>query len=134
MTIEKKTEATDTSEAVYKFVKPGKDLPPFSLNDSCYRDKISKCASCGFEWITGRDGSHSCTDMLRTKLNEALEIIMDLCEQVVTDNGSTDDRICNHENISSAVNALSFLEEHGLAEKIDAQVYRILCDKLKDRK
>lgn len=134
MATEQKIEATDTSEAVDKFVKIGNGLPPFSLNDSCYHDKISKCASCGFEWITGIDGSHSCTDMLLTKLNEAFEIIMDFCNMSAKYIVEGEDHICNHLNISHKKHALLFLEDNGLAEKIDAQVYRLLFDKLKDRK
>ncbi len=33
---------------------------------------ISKCATCDYEWPTGQDGDHSCSEQLRARL-KALE-------------------------------------------------------------
>jgi len=30
--------------------------------------KLSKCCTCGYEWITGKDGSHSCVEHLKKDL------------------------------------------------------------------
>jgi len=34
----------------------------------------SKCCTCGFEWKTGTNGSHSCSDTFQKKINEAVKI------------------------------------------------------------
>ena len=34
----------------------------------------SKCCTCGFEWKTGTNGSHSCSNTLQKKINSAIEI------------------------------------------------------------
>lgn len=33
----------------------------------------SKCFTCGFEWMTGKNGSHSCSGVLQEKINKTLE-------------------------------------------------------------
>lgn len=30
----------------------------------------SKCGTCGYEWLTGRDGSHSCVTKLKKNFEE----------------------------------------------------------------
>lgn len=41
-----------------------------------WRNKMSdksKCFTCGFEWMTGKNGSHSCSGVLQEKINKTLE-------------------------------------------------------------
>ena len=39
--------------------------------------KMSKCCTCGAEWETGKDGTHSCSFHLIKKLNVACKIMTD---------------------------------------------------------
>jgi len=32
------------------------------------KEDLCACCSCGFEWVRGRDGSHSCSEHLQAKL------------------------------------------------------------------
>lgn len=34
----------------------------------------SKCCTCGFEWKTGTDGSHSCAKVLQERIDEAIAL------------------------------------------------------------
>ena len=34
----------------------------------------SKCCTCGFEWDTGKNGGHSCSDTLLKRINKTLEL------------------------------------------------------------
>lgn len=36
-------------------------------------DKISKCCTCGYEWETGTNGSHSCSGKLRATIRILLD-------------------------------------------------------------
>lgn len=36
---------------------------------------ISKCCTCGYEWKTGLDGTHSCTSILNNKVDKANSIL-----------------------------------------------------------
>jgi hypothetical protein len=40
----------------------------------------SKCCTCGYEWLSGRDGSHSCTAELKKTIvgleNKYVEVII----------------------------------------------------------
>ena len=36
-------------------------------------DNKSKCCSCGYEWETGKDGSHQCSEKLKARMNKAIE-------------------------------------------------------------
>ena len=45
-------------------------------------DRKSQCCTCGYEWITGRDGSHSCSqEMAKTiaaqqkQIDELMEVV-----------------------------------------------------------
>lgn len=58
-------------------------------------EKISKCCSCGYEWPTGSHGGHSCSQVLRQKINilenekiNLINIINDLLEQIESCNGT----------------------------------------------
>lgn len=45
---------------------------------------ISKCGSCGYEWYTGKDGRHSCSDHLNKKLHliaGIVDVAEGWCEQ-----------------------------------------------------
>lgn len=34
-------------------------------------NRVSMCATCGYEWTTGRDGSHRCAETLLGRLAQA---------------------------------------------------------------
>lgn len=34
----------------------------------------NKCYTCGYEWETGKDGSHSCSDIFKRRINKATDI------------------------------------------------------------
>ena len=33
-------------------------------------NKYSECCTCGFKWITGQDGHHSCSEVLLSRLKK----------------------------------------------------------------
>lgn len=37
-------------------------------------DEISKCCTCGFEWRTGQDGSHSCSATMAKTMQKAIDL------------------------------------------------------------
>lgn len=39
--------------------------------------KKSKCCTCGYEWITGENGSHSCSQELNKRLKKIEKLAFD---------------------------------------------------------
>ena len=46
------------------------------------KSQKSKCCTCGFEWTSGTDGSHSCSAILRKKLVNYKKALSDLTHAV----------------------------------------------------
>ncbi len=44
---------------------------------------ISRCCTCGAEWLTGEDGSHSCAVVLGRKLAKCREALKQIAESTV---------------------------------------------------
>lgn len=53
--------------------------------------KISKCCTCGYEWITGQSGTHRCAEYLERKVTALETELLEMAEAVVTkgDNEAT---------------------------------------------
>lgn len=45
-------------------------------------NEYSECCTCGAKWITGQDGSHSCTENLQSEIAELKEYLWDMSKDM----------------------------------------------------
>ena len=56
--------------------------------------EMSECCTCGFKWMTGQDGSHSCADNLSLTIDDLVKQNKDLSTRIERLEFSLDDLDC----------------------------------------
>ena len=66
-------------------------------------ENIAVCCSCGFTWRKGLNGSHSCSVVLRQKLNMAERALANLLLQIESVDGTSQLDVTECESVLSSL-------------------------------
>lgn len=82
-------------------------------------NKMSTCCTCGYQWQTGKNGSHNCSVVLQSTVKNMQKVVKTALTNIVSSIVKQEDAPCassTHLNMA-AVNLLTLLNEFNAEEE-----------------